>query len=68
MRITELQIKCYPPESTAQTSQGTTRDVVTISTKTHTVTTSISDSTMTSFDTQSSVTTKDDTTKGSSDK
>lgn len=67
MRITELQIKCYPPESTAQTSQGTTRDV-TISTKTHTVTTSISDSTMTSFDTQSSVTTKDDTTKGSNDK
>ncbi|CAC5366899.1 unnamed protein product [Mytilus coruscus] len=62
MHITELKIKCYPPESTTQTSQGTTTEV-TISTKTDTVTTPISDSTMTSFDTQSSITAKDDTTK-----
>ncbi|CAG2239003.1 unnamed protein product [Mytilus edulis] len=55
----KLKIKCDLPEPTTQSSQETTTDV-TISTKTDTVTTPISDSIMTSFNTQSSITTKDD--------
>lgn len=75
MHITELKIRCYPPESTTTTNQGNSPESSTQtsqrtttdddrSTKTKTVTTPIRDNHVTNSNTHSTIMTEKELTKG----